>query len=238
VSDEVGGSEELNPWFPHKSSWCRLGSPARSRRRESRLDREVPFDTVRGTGRFSESVGTSQSRTCRPFRTSPRTSSRTHSWAVTPSSTVTAEPVRVDSPADRLLAPRGAHSRPAVGSSVDPCIRLEARPTRRPTIYHGHRDGVDAIAPFAWLRSDGGFVRRGSRRIAAAVVLATLVAGCSAYLGPGPDVADQVRAARDPLVVSVEYRDPNPFEGAAGEVVITLVHDATRCRGSAESPQS
>lgn len=68
------------------------------------------------------------------------------------------------------------------------------------------------------------------------LVLGIIVAVCaagilwarSAYLGPGPGVADRIRAAGDPLMVGVEYRNPNPFEGAPGEVWITLAHDANR----------
>jgi hypothetical protein len=41
-------------------------------------------------------------------------------------------------------------------------------------------------------------------------------------------VAERTLAAHDPLVVSVEYRDPNPFEGALGRVGVTLRADATR----------
>jgi hypothetical protein len=60
-----------------------------------------------------------------------------------------------------------------------------------------------------------------------AVGAAGLASGWS-ILGPGPGVADRIKAARDPLMVEVEYRRPNPFEGAPGEVWITLAHDATR----------
>jgi hypothetical protein len=64
--------------------------------------------------------------------------------------------------------------------------------------------------------------------IVVAVCAAGIVWARSAYLGPGPGVADRVRAAHDPLTVDIEYREPNPFEGAPGEVWITLAHDATR----------
>jgi hypothetical protein len=50
----------------------------------------------------------------------------------------------------------------------------------------------------------------------------------SAYVGPGPGVADRIRAAHDSLMVGVEFRNPNPIEGAPGEVWVTLVHEATR----------
>lgn len=68
--------------------------------------------------------------------------------------------------------------------------------------------------------------------LALGVLVAVCAAGIawawSAYLGPGPGVADRIRAAQDPLTVDVEYRNPNPFEGASGEVWVTLAHDATR----------
>jgi len=63
------------------------------------------------------------------------------------------------------------------------------------------------------------------------IVVAAGAAGLASawsILGPGPAVADRIRAVRDPLMVGVEYRRPNPFEGAPGEVWITLAHDATR----------
>lgn len=72
--------------------------------------------------------------------------------------------------------------------------------------------------------------------VSVSLALGILVAVCgagiawawSAYLGPGPGVADRVRAARDPLTVAVVYDEPNPFGGAPGRVSITLAHDATR----------
>lgn len=72
-------------------------------------------------------------------------------------------------------------------------------------------------------------------RLPLLVILSIVVAVGAAGLawawsirGPGPGVADRIRAVRDPLTVSVEYRRANPFEGAPAEVLITLVHDATR----------
>lgn len=61
-----------------------------------------------------------------------------------------------------------------------------------------------------------------------AVSAAVIVWAWLAYLGPGPSVADRVRAARDPLVVDVKFINPNPIGGPAGQVWITLAHDATR----------
>ncbi len=73
----------------------------------------------------------------------------------------------------------------------------------------------------------GGHV---SRLLALGIIVAVCLVGIvwawSAYVGPGPGVADRIRAANDPLVVRVEYHDPNLFR--RGEVSITLVHGATR----------
>jgi hypothetical protein len=63
--------------------------------------------------------------------------------------------------------------------------------------------------------------------ILVAVCAAVIVWAWLAYLGPGPGVADRVRAARDPLVVDIKVINPNPI-GARGQVWITLDHDATR----------
>jgi hypothetical protein len=73
---------------------------------------------------------------------------------------------------------------------------------------------------------------RAATCIVAVLVLGLVAAGIaklrSDYLGPGPGVADRIAAAHAPIVVSVEYRDPNPFQGALGQVWIALVGDATR----------
>jgi hypothetical protein len=67
--------------------------------------------------------------------------------------------------------------------------------------------------------------------LAIGIVVAVLATGIawarSVYLGPGPGIADRVRAAHDPLVVAVEFT-PNPFGGAPGRLSITLAHGATR----------
>jgi hypothetical protein len=88
-----------------------------------------------------------------------------------------------------------------------------------------------------WVRTPGTF---GPLRAGAVLVLlacVVLVVGVivvrNAYFGPGPGIADRVRDAHSPLVTEVLYRDPNPFEGASGEVWIYLGHDTTQAEVNA-----
>ncbi len=85
---------------------------------------------------------------------------------------------------------------------------------------------------YRWLAAHpiaGKFV---SGLLAFGILVAVCAAGVawawSVYLGPGSGVADRIRAARDPLVVGVKYREPNLISGAPGEVWVTLAHDSTR----------
>jgi hypothetical protein len=69
-----------------------------------------------------------------------------------------------------------------------------------------------------------------STALLVAVSAAGLLLARDYYRGPGPGVAERIRAAHDPLVVSVEFLEPSYLfsDGGPGEVRVTLAHDATR----------